>query len=259
MTEPAMAPASRVAGVGHRDRRPRRRRLSREESRRALLDEGLRQVDRQPVGPGLDHIHPASVAANLDLTSGAVYHHWESYDDFRDELMEELLAAGRFAAVSAFDDRSVAELTDRETIVELITAVTEDHWETMLDEHRRLRTNLGLWARDEPDVTARLADQYVELAKGWSAVIEALLGQYGLSPRPPFTMTSITSVVTALVEGLVVRSTSEPGSVPAATGEDGSEVSVFAAATAAFLSGAVRRSGDPDLWEHVEHSIGRDP
>ena len=77
--------------MSHRERRPKRRRLTREESRRALLDEGLRMVDEHPVGPGLDHIHPATVAANLGLTSGAVYHHWESYDDFRDELLKELV------------------------------------------------------------------------------------------------------------------------------------------------------------------------
>src|SRR5665811_645261 len=123
--------------VGHQDRRPKRRRVSREESRRALLDEGLRMVDAQPVGPGLDHIHPATVAANLGLTSGAVYHHWESYDDFRDELLEELLAAGRFPAVAAYDETFVAGLADATDITELITTVTESAWREVLDDHRQ--------------------------------------------------------------------------------------------------------------------------
>ena len=60
--------------VGDRPSRPRRRRLSREESRKALLDEGLRMVDEHPVGPGPDHVEVAGVVqgqVGLELVGGA--------------------------------------------------------------------------------------------------------------------------------------------------------------------------------------------
>jgi AcrR family transcriptional regulator len=242
--------------MAHRVGRPRRRRLSRDESRRALLDEGLRMVDEQPVGPGLDHIHPATVAANLGLTSGAIYHHWDSYDDFRDELLEELLSAGRFPAVAGYDEVFITRLSDLAGIVELIEALTEAAWREVLDDHRQLRTNLGLWARGEDDVTERLGDQYRHLAKDWAAVIETGLRRCRLEARPPFTMESIASVLAALVEGMAVRATTDPGGSTPVTTPDGERLSLFSGAALAFLTSAVRPLGDDgDLWQHARETI----
>lgn len=216
-------------------------------------------VDAQPVGPGLDHIHPATVVANLGLTSGAIYHHWESYDDFRDELLEELLAAGRFPVVAAYDEAFVAGLADVSGITELITTVTESAWREVLDDHRQLRTNLGLWARDEPEVTARLADQYRHLGQDWAAVIGTGLAGAGLEPRPPFDMARIVSVLAAMIEGLAVRVTTEtdgPWTVPDPAGHP---ISLFSTAAVAFLSGAARPVDGADLWHHAVDSIGTEP
>jgi AcrR family transcriptional regulator len=213
-------------------------------------------VDEQPVGPGLAHIHPATVAANLGLTSGAVYHHWDSYDDYRDELLEELLSAGRFPAVAAYDEAFIGHLSDLTGIVELIEAMTEAAWHEVLDDHRQLRTNLGLWARDEDDVTQRLREQYRHLAKDWGAVIETGLRQRSLEPRPPFTMGSIASVLAALVEGLAVRVTTEPEAAMPVVGHDGEPRSLFSGAALAFLTTAVRPLGDEDdLWTHARTTI----
>lgn len=214
-------------------------------------------VDEQPVGPGLDHIHPATVATNLGLTSGAIYHHWDSYDDYRDELLEELLSAGRFPAVAGYDGPFITQLSDLAGIVELIEALTEEAWREVLDDHHQLRTNLGLWARDEDGVTERLRDQYRHLAKGWAAVIETGLRRCGLEARPPFTMDSIAAVLTALVEGLAVRATTEPEGTPAMTSPSGDQMSLFSGAALAFLASAVRPVGDGgDIWTHAHDAIG---
>lgn len=214
-------------------------------------------VDEQPVGPGLEHIHPATVAANLGLTTGAIYHHWESLDDYRDELLEELLAAERFTAVTSFDESAIADLADEQSLAALIAVITETDWRSVIEDHRRLRSNLGLWARDEDDVTERLAAQYRHLAKGWTAVIDDVLVRFDLEPRPPMTMDGITSVLSALVEGLVVRTTTEPEAAGDVTGPDDEAVSLFSAAAAAFLSGAIRRRDGRPLWQHVDETIGR--
>lgn len=216
-------------------------------------------VDEQPVGPGLEHIHPAAVATNLGLTSGAIYHHWDSYDDYRDELLEELLSAGRFPAVAGYDEAFVTRLADLGGIVQLIEAMTEAAWREVLDDHHQLRTNLGLWARDEPDVTERLRDQYQHLAKGWAAVIATGLGHHGLEARPPFTMESIAAVLAALVEGLAVRATTDPGSTPAVTTPQRDDLSLFSGAALAFLTSAVRPVGATGtVWSHAEATIGGD-
>jgi len=216
-------------------------------------------VDEQPVGPGLDHIHPATVATNLGLTSGAIYHHWDSYDDYRDELLVELLSAGRFPAVAGYDEAFIGQLSDLAGIVELIRAMTEEAWREVLDDHRQLRTNLGLWARDEDGVTRRLEDQYRHLAKEWGAVIDNGLRQCGLEARPPFTIDSVATVLAAMVEGLAVRATTEPAATPPLTAADGAEMSLFSGAALAFLSGAVRPTGDDhDFWDHAQQAFGDD-
>lgn len=214
-------------------------------------------VDEQPVGPGLDHIHPATAASNLGLTTGAIYHHWESYDDFRDELLEELLSADRFPAVAGFDEDFVEELGSMGDIGRVILTVTDTAWREVLEDHHQLRTNLGLWARDEDDLTDRLAAQYRHLAKSWATVIEGGLREYGLEPRPPFTMELIASVLAALVEGLAVRVTTEPDRDWSVTDPTGERHSLFSVAAAAFLAAAVRPAGQPaTLWSHLSDTIG---
>ena len=216
-------------------------------------------VDEHPVGPGLDHIHLATVATNLGLTSGAIYHHWDSYDDYRDELLEELLSAGRFPAVAGYDEAFIRQLSDLAGIVDLVTAMTEEAWREVLEDHRQLRTNLGLWARDEDDVTRRLGDQYRHLAKEWGAVIDSGLRQCGLEPRQPFTIDSLVTVLAAMVEGLAVRATTEPEATPPTTTPSGIDLSLFSSAALTFLSSAVRRTDDDhDVWDHAQRSIGDD-
>ena len=214
-------------------------------------------VDEQPVGPGLDHIHPATVATNLGLTSGAIYHHWASYDDYRDELLEELLSAARFPAVAGYDESFIDDVSALRGIIDLIEAMTEAAWREVLDDDHHLRTNLGLWARDEPGVTERLKEQYDHLAKEWGALIETGLRESGLEARPPFTMASITTVLAALVEGIAVRATTDPPSAPAVTNPNGDELSLFSGAALAFLASAVRPVGeDADLWSTAHDAIG---
>ena len=137
--------------------------------------------------------------------------------------------------------------------------MTEEAWREVLDDHRQLRTNLGLWARDEDDVTRRLGDQYRHLAKEWGAVIDSGLRQCGLEPRPPFTIDSLVTVLAAMVEGLAVRATTEPEATPPMTTPAGIELSLFSSAALTFLSSAVRRDGDDhDLWDHAQGAIGDD-
>ena len=81
-----------VATMATRQRRTRRQRLPPEEGRRVLLEAGRDHLYENPLGEPLDHVRITDIVDRLGLSIGAVYHYWDSQDDYRDDLLELLLS-----------------------------------------------------------------------------------------------------------------------------------------------------------------------
>jgi AcrR family transcriptional regulator len=124
------------------------------------------------------------------------------------------------------------------------------------------RLNLAFVAYGDPDIDRRLGAQAAEVGHRWAELLATWFPIYGLEPRPPFTYESIAVVLMALVEGMHLRRTIDPGAV---TGEVAPGWDLFASAALAFVVSASRptaarpdpASGDRSLWDLTSRLIPR--
>ncbi len=245
-----------------RERRTRRRRLSPDEGRRALLEAGRDYVYANPLGEPLDHVRVTEIVKGLGLSIGAVYHYWDSQDDYRDDLLDLLLAPEQFPSVETARDVIEQGVAGHAAFEELTRVVAGISYEGLAVTPERERLTLALLAYDEPDIDARLGAQADAVGARWARLFADHFPAYGLEPRPPFTYETIAVALMAMVEGMHLRRTVSPAAV---TRELAPDWDLFASAALAFVLGASRpvsagddpAGGDRDLWDLAERVIPR--
>lgn len=185
-----------------------------EQTRAALLAAGADLLREQPVGRLLDQVTAPEVARRAGRTIGAFYHHWADQDSYRQDLLAAVLAPEILPTEETVSDVGAAllmadapdEIVRRNGRANLVAGL-----------HRpELALTLALSAlarRDEP-TRDLLRRQYVVLDASLVPMYGALFAANGWVPRPPFTLRDISTVITALVEGLVTRAVAEPDAVP---------------------------------------------
>ncbi len=187
---------------------------SAELARRKLLETGRQMVEESPVNAGLDHIKVTDVARRADMTTGAIYHHWESQDDYREELIDLLLEP--VVLQEGWEMDAVFEVlgnTDL-TIDQLIDLVAWDNM-TQLTQHPRFRVIMGFWSRaTDENIRARIARSYQQSQKVRAGGMERFMTAFGRRMREPYTVEQLETALTALSEGLVLRRGVDPDSVP---------------------------------------------
>jgi AcrR family transcriptional regulator len=251
-----------VAAMGTRERRTRRRRLPPEEGRRALLEAGRDHVYEHPLGEPLDHVRVTDIVERIGLSIGAVYHYWESQDDYRDDLIDLLLSPDQFPNVEQAAELVGAALDDEPSFEELARAVAGISFQGLAVTPERERLTLALIAYGDRDIDAQLGAQADAVGRRWAELFATHFPAYGLEPRPPFSYASIAATLMALVEGMHLRRTVSPDAVTAelAPGWD-----LFASSALAFILGATRpadatddiATGARDLWALAERAIPR--
>ncbi len=192
-------------------RRRRRKRLTAEQGRQALLDAGRAMAHEQPAGPPLEHIRLTDVAERAGVSVGALYHYWESQDDYRDDLLDEVFAPHRFDPPG--DDLGG-------DLLELIRTGTESE----LDRLRRspdLRVLMAMWAAADRVIESRVAAHFRAVGEDWAAFYESVFTAFGLEVRPPFSYAQVAALLTAVGDGLAVRSSVDPDAVPTDVEVDG--------------------------------------
>jgi len=243
----------------------RRKRLSRDEGRQLLLDAGRQLVDEQPVGWPLEHVRVTDVAKRVGVSVGMLYHYWGTQEDYRADLLDELFSPQRYPPTT------VPDLFDTlgqgaAPIDELVRLGTEVEFRALRD-NPELRLLMATWAADDPVANPKIAGQYEAVAARWAAVYEMVFDAYGLEIRPPFTFQTMAALVTALGEGLAVRSSLDPTSVPDdllqdPDGDDPRRWGLLGCAFLALLPAFSRPKGSgEDLWalvERVQFSDGGD-
>ena len=185
-----------------------------EQTRAALLAAGAALLREQPVGRLLDQVTAPEVARRAGRTIGAFYHHWPDQDSYRKDLLASVLAPETLPTQETVSDVSASllasappdEIVRRNGRANLLAGM-----------HRpELALTIALSAlarRDEP-TRDLLRTQYVVLNDSLVPTYGALFAANGWVPRPPFTLRDISTVITALVEGLVTRAVAEPEAVP---------------------------------------------
>jgi AcrR family transcriptional regulator len=244
--------------VATRTRRTRRRRLSAEEGRQALLDAGREYVLEHPLGEPLDHVRVTDIVARIGLSIGAVYHYWESQDDYRDDLLDLLLSPDQFPAVQVAGEAAAEAVEEGIAAAELVRLLAGISFQGLAESPDRERLSLALIAYGDAEIDQRLAAQAREVSRRWADLLTTLLPRYGLEPRPPFTAESLATALMALVEGMHLRWTIDPDAV----GEVEPGWDLFATSTCALVLSATRQVGDErgllDVAQEVATALAPD-
>jgi AcrR family transcriptional regulator len=184
-------------------------RRTKEQTRRLLLDVGIRMLYEQGAHVGVTHIKLSEVAKAADLTTGAAYRCWEHQEAFHRDLAAEALR---------WRDRPPTSET-----VESITSLVETR--APLSEVIRVaaEANLFCYPADTPFLTTialracgphddRVAEASRErldsAIEHFSKVYTVLAKLYGRRVRAPFTMTHIALTLAALSEGFALQAMS---------------------------------------------------
>ena len=245
-----------------RERRTRRRRLPPEEGRRVLLEAGRDHLYENPLGEPLDHVRITDIVDRLGLSIGAVYHYWDSQDDYRDDLLELLLSPEELPAVHHAGLAVAAAAATDPPFEELVRAAAMISYQGLAALPERERLTLALMAYGDREIDERLGSQSREVSHRWAELFAAWFPEYGLEPREPFTYQSMAVVLMALVQGMNIRRTVDPDSVD---GEVAPGWDLFAAAALAFITSASRpvtATADPagedrTLWGLARRVIPR--
>ena len=176
--------------------------------RRRLVELGMEAVRRQPTGNALDHIRAEDVARRLDLTIGAFYHYWESQDDYRDDLLDALLAADRYRDPTEVADQARA-VASAPTFDEGIARATGWYW-SVTGSHPANPVQIGFHALDDPYIASRLAEETRALRSPWATVLDALLTRFDRRLRAPLDHEVVVLGMSAALDGLIVRHGLDP-------------------------------------------------
>lgn len=190
----------------------RRKRLTAEEGRQVLLDAGRELAHDRPSAAPLEHVRLTEVAKRAGVSVGALYHYWESQDDYREDLLDDLFSPDRYPP-SAVPQMLEAVVEAGLPLSELVRLGAEAEFRR-LSESPELRMLMAMWAPGDAEVTPRIAEQYQAVGERWAGFYEEALAAYGLEIRPPFTYETMAALITALGEGLVVRSSIDAAAVP---------------------------------------------
>lgn len=181
-------------------------RRSIDETRRLLLDVGLRSLYERGISIGVTHVKLGDVAIAAGLTTGAAYRCWESQEAFHHDLA--------VAAVGWRDRHSIASTVDG------IKDLVERHasWREVV--RAGAAANLRSFPTDQSFITSialRVCAQFDEALvsagkkrldsafANFSSLYGGLFEFYGRRVRPPFTIEHFTMTIAALSEGFVLQ------------------------------------------------------
>jgi AcrR family transcriptional regulator len=153
-----------VGVVSTRERRTRRRRLPPEEAKQALLEAGRDHVYEHPLGEPLDHVRVTDIADRVGLSIGAVYHYWDSQDDYRDDLIDLLLSADEYPAVGRTGEVVADAIADDPPLEELVRAAASISFDGLAELPGPERLVLAMVAYGDDQIDARLRVQSRELS-----------------------------------------------------------------------------------------------
>ncbi len=190
------------------------RRRSLTDTRAALLEAGAALLTEEGVPVTLDQISMIDVCRRAGLsTAGSAYKIWPNQAAYRDELLQHLITRSTeaFAAGSGLNPTSGAPAAaDTDSFVDAVTArVATDA------ESYPLYLVAWLTQQSNPDHAARFARAEAEWVERREHDLARLLEDHDRELVEPFDIQAVTTMLSALAEGLVIRRRASPGLVPA--------------------------------------------
>lgn len=181
---------------------PQRRRPSRAETRRRIIDAATAVFARQ----GIAATSLNDIAAEAGLTKGAVYSNFTGRDDLVLTIMEEHMVERMERATTVFAELADLDEATTEAGARLLEGIGSDAtW------HRLLLEYWGLAMRN-PAVHSGLAERRARLREAVTAAISKAAALHGVDL--PLAPEHLAVVVLALSNGLAVERGIDAGAVP---------------------------------------------
>lgn len=197
------------------------------------------------------------VTKRAGLTSGAFYNVWPNgLPAFQQSLLEFALKAEHISYLGEIlgSLESVGpEVTPLSEVARQFGAADAEH----LRRDAGFRVQVALWARHGSDaaVAAALGASYREMTVRYVEVYESVLHAYGRTWREPFDAPTFATLLTALAEGLAMRSAVDPESTPADLSPDATSTAssweLFGLSIAVLLASVTRpvTEAGGSVWE----------
>jgi AcrR family transcriptional regulator len=192
-----------------------RRRTSPEETRRDLLEAGLRLLAEDPAANAFGHLKAGRVAAEAGRTSGAFFHHWASQHDYVLDLIDYAFQPEQSATLGAVQRALERSLTAEESAGAALLAVCRAALESLPKEPQTAIEFL-MWKRASADEEFGqwVHERYRSLDAAGAPLFGRLLELTGRRIRAPFTVESAAALVTAVAHGLLLRHLVDDGTYP---------------------------------------------
>ena len=180
------------------------------EAREALLRAGVSILAGATSTPA-EKLTVSALADTAGLSPGAFYYHWRDLDGFFVDLVGQVtrdrpkLEAEQLRAVllEGMLYGGIIEAVKRGSKLSYESGTSDEAW----------RAEIRLTSINSPKVNKALRGKYEGYMRDYVQQYSQLLEIAGLEPRPPFTVESMAVVITALLEGLLLRHLTDPGAV----------------------------------------------
>ena len=186
-------------------------------TRQRLLDAGIEILQEQAAGNVMSHVKAPLVSKRAGLTPGAFYYHWPKQHLFVRELLEHLLHPDRkLPHADEYYERLRSPVTTIDELEDLYRHLAVRNIE-MAVASSRFAVQMAMWTRqaDEPQISELLRDLYAGRERRLHKAYTAGFRSAGLEPRPPLTIETVTTILTALFEGSAVRHSIDPHALSA--------------------------------------------
>jgi AcrR family transcriptional regulator len=207
-----------------------------------------------PMPDLLAHIRLSDVARRAEVSTGALYYYWDSQDAYRADLLAELLSPRRYPMRESVDEMVRDAAEGGLTLSQLIQYVCEENIDQFFG-NPDFRVQVAMWLTSESGVRTRLAEQYERVGREWVDFYQTVFEVYGLKLREPFTFAWLATLLTGLLEGLILRAGVDESAVPLGgiIAPGGEDWSLFSCAVLAMLPGMTQdvSASSTSVWEWV--------
>ena len=186
-----------------------------EATRQALLDAGVRILARDPAAHAFGHLKAPQVSSEAGRTIGAFFHHWDSQQDYVNELVAYVLTELPSTTFDVLDRRGGEALARGANVDEAILDTCRASLELVPKDPQTI-VELLLWASAPRDDSIRELARagYDALDDRNSQFFEGFLTLIGRKPRPPFTTRAVGIVIANLGQALALRRAITPDALP---------------------------------------------
>ena len=171
-----------------------------------------------PAADPIGALKPVEVARRADppRTSGAFYNIWHTQAEFRRDLLQHVLSVERFEVGGPTVDTVADQVEQADfSLAETVRVAANLNFDGLKDDSS-MRLKQALWSRHDcdPQISELIRGLYAGINTMLGPVYEAALTRAGRRMRPPYTIDHLATALAALEEGLHMRWTVQPESVP---------------------------------------------